>query len=109
MPCRGGIRKTKEEESFDSFIVGRVNEKWDFGHDDLFASMQSKDQGPSEEAAASKADVNNHAVSEVAKTKDATSRSETLSKRKSLYSKRSVHHKEIRREKWVYGNRCREA
>ena len=75
MPRRNKKNKGKKKASIASSLVESMK-NGTLGNDDLFASMQSKDQGPSEELLhVAEADVNNHAVSEVAKTKDATSRS----------------------------------
>ena len=75
MPRRNKKNKGKKKASIASSLVESMK-NGTLGNDDLFASMQSKDQGPSEELLhVAEADVNNLAVSEVAKTKDATSRS----------------------------------
>ena len=74
MPRRNKKNKGKKKASIASSLVESMK-NGTLGNDDLFASMQSKDQGPRKSLHVAEADVNNLAVSEVAKTIDATSRS----------------------------------
>ena len=72
------------------------------GNDDLFASMQSRDEGPNKELLhVAEAEVNSHAVPEVAKTKDATSHSGNTFEEEKAYIRNDPYTtREIGREKW---------
>ena len=75
MPRRNKKNKGKKKASIASSLVESMK-NGSLGNDDLFASMQSRDEGPNKELLhVAEANVNSHASSEVAKTKDATSRS----------------------------------